>query len=55
MITMSLTEMEAVEGGFSWKCGFALGFAVAVVASDPLVGLAFGEQLGMLVVAGCAT
>jgi hypothetical protein len=52
---MSLDEMQAIEGGLSWTCGFAVGFAVTVAVSDPLVAMAFGEQLGMLVVAGCAS
>lgn len=54
MAEMTFDEMAAVEGGFSWKCGFAVGFTVAIAVSDPFVALAFAEQLGVLVVAGCA-
>jgi hypothetical protein len=47
--------MQAVEGGSSWMCGFAVGFAVTIAISDPLVALAFSEQLGAMVVVGCAS
>jgi len=54
MAELTFDEMAAVEGGLSWRCGFAIGFTAAVAVSDPFVALAFGEQLGMLIVAGCA-